>query len=127
MAFDAEYQQAAVRTFERLGIPTDRPIPRFPRGDIVSRRRGGEAWLEAVLGLDTTDYSDIERKEYRIPGYNGAEISLFAYRKKQRKSSSSQPAVLYIHGGGMILGSAMLFEKTTKADVAATRVDHFSV
>lgn len=125
MAYDPEFEQAAAKTFKRLGLPVDRPMPRFPRGDIKSRRQS-EAFIKAILSLDPEQYTNIDRTEYKIPGYEGAELSLFAYRKNAQ-IATSEPAVLYIHGGGMILGSPQLFEPRVKADVAATGVTHFSM
>jgi len=127
MAYDPEYQQAAARTFEKLGIPSDRPTPRYPKGDIATRRKGGTAFLEAALALQHRDYPNIEKTEYKILGYEQVELSLFAFREKGTRKSLPEPAVLYIHGGGMFFGSPMLFETVTKADVAATGVAHFSM
>lgn len=129
MAYDPEFQQALVKTFESLGIPPDRPTPRFPRGDITSRRQGGAAFLKATLALEPDQHDEIERRQHKIPGHNEEEITLYEYRKTEAHTStlSREPAVLYIHGGGMILGSPVLFEPVTKADVAATGVAHFSM
>lgn len=126
MAYDPDFQQAATRTFERLGIPPDRPTPRFPRGDVVSRRQGA-VFLKAVLALNPQTYPHIEKTEYKVVCHDGAEISVLAFRRKSDQRSSPEPAVLYLHGGGMIFGSAELFEPLTRAEVAATGVAHFSV
>lgn len=56
------------------------------------------------------------------------EMSILEFRKTmEQKSTELDPAILYLHGGGMIFGSAELFEPATKTDVAATGVAHFSV
>jgi len=127
MAYDPGFQQASDRTFEKLGIPLDRPTPRFPRGDVTSRRQGSAMWLTATLGLEPDKHDNIERKEHKVLGHNQEELTLYEYRKKNAQKSLLEPAVLYIHGGGMILGSCELFEPVSKADVATTGVRHFSM
>ena len=125
MSYDPEYHKAARETFEKLGIPADRPTPRFARGDVAALRKQYETFIPLVLALDTNEYADVEKTSHRITGYQGGEVSVIAYQK--RGVRTPEPAILYIHGGGMILGSPELFEKATLADVAATGVAHFSV
>lgn len=126
MAYDPEFRQAAVKTFERLGIDPNRPTQRFPKGDIKSRRQAS-ALVKAALSLDLQYHPEIEKTLYKISGYEHGEISLFAYRNKNVQSSSPTAAVLYIHGGGMIFGSTELFEPAIESDVAATGVAYFSM
>lgn len=127
MAYDPEFQKAQDRTFERLGFPPNRPTPRFDRGDIASRRNGLRAFSKAFFALDPDDFADIESKEYSITGYEQAQITLTAYRKKDQKSPGPEPAVYYMHGGGMITGEGELYSPMIKADVRATGVPHFSM
>lgn len=127
MAYDPEFQRAQDKTFERLGFPPNRPTPRLLRGDIASRRTGLRAFSKAFFALDPDDFADIESKEYVIPGYEQGQIAVTSYRKKDKKSSGPEPAVLYFHGGGMITGEGELYAPMVKADVRATGVAHFSV
>lgn len=123
---DPDFQACVKQTFQELGIPSDRPRPRFPRGDVLSRRQGA-SFAKVVLALEP-EVPQIIKTRYTIPTEDGYELRVFGYRKEKNLSSLAlQPAVLYIHGGGMIFGSAELFEPTTKADVAETGVAHFSV
>lgn len=123
---DAEFQACVRQTFQELGIPPDRPTPRFPRGDVPSRRQGA-SFAKVVLALEP-EIPNIVKQRYTALASDGYEVPIFAYRKETSQDSSTlQPAVLYFHGGGMIFGSAELFEHVTKSDVAATGVAHFSV
>lgn len=124
--YDAEFEACGRQTFQALGIPTDRPTLRFSKGDITSRRQG-RVFIEAVLALDP-EVPDVSKTRYTAPSKDGFDVPIFAYRKQlDHDESTLQSAVLYLHGGGMIFGSAELFEPSTKADVAATGVAHFSV
>jgi acetyl esterase/lipase len=62
---------------------------------------------------------------------DGHQIPIYEYRAEnegdENKGEVLQPAVLYIHGGGMILGSPEMFEQVTMRDVVETGVVHFSV
>jgi len=92
-------------------------------GDVVST--GGltpesppEALMEFVLGLENTvmnlfqvmeydvpDHTlsrDITSHEEVVPGSDGNDIRLIIYRPSER-SESPVPAVIYFHGGGMVM------------------------
>ena len=123
---DAEFHACVRRTFQELGIPPDQPTPRFPRGDIVSRRQGA-SFAKAVLAL-APEVPQVVKTRYTVLTEDGYRLPIFAYTKQTvQESSTLQPAVLYLHGGGMIFGSAELFEPATKSDVADIGVAHFSV
>jgi len=124
--YDPDFQAASLKTFEELGIPPNRPIPRFPKSDVEARRTGA-SFAKVVLALEP-EVPNVSKTAYTIPREDGYQLPVFAYRKgTEQKSSDLQPAVLYLHGGGMIFGSTGLFEPIIKADVAATGVTHFSV
>lgn len=43
---------------------------------------------------------------FKIPGYNGDEIEVTVFRRKDHTVSSAptQPGFIYFHGGGMMMG-----------------------
>lgn len=77
-----------------------------------------------VLGVVKTRYGVLRE--------DGFEVPVFGYRKEEGEAVGGGgegeeggglefgPAVLYFHGGGMIFGSAELFEGVTKRDVLET-------
>ncbi|KAF2709145.1 alpha/beta hydrolase [Pleomassaria siparia CBS 279.74] len=124
--FDSEFDGCVRQTFQEVGIPPDQPIPRFARGDVGGRREGA-SFAKAVLALDA-EVTNVTRTAYMAKADDGYEVPVLAYQVKQdRDHATLEPAVLYLHGGGMMFGSAELFEPITKSDVAATGVAHFSV
>lgn len=124
MEYDPEFQRAAERTNEALGLPPNRPPPRFAKGDVDARRQAAP-FYKKLLDLDTNSYDEIAKTSYVVKGHGGADIPVQAYRRKDEQKGG--PAILYIHGGGMIFGTPELFEKSTLADVAGTGVPQFSV
>ncbi|KAF2035222.1 hypothetical protein EK21DRAFT_107348 [Setomelanomma holmii] len=125
---DPDFEVCVQQTLKELGVSPDAPPTRFARGDVEGRRKGA-GFARVVLGLDP-EPPNITKTQYTARAEDGYKISILAYRRKKEAdeaSSGLQPAILYLHGGGMILGSAEMFETVTKADVAATGVAHFSV
>jgi acetyl esterase/lipase len=62
---------------------------------------------------------DVTVTEHRTTSADGADIVLRSYRKE---GSSSRAAALYLHGGGMILGSIDLFDATLARYASASGV-----
>lgn len=124
MAYDPEFQRAAERVNEALGLPPNRPTPRLPKGDVAARRQAAP-FYKKLCDLDTNSYNEVEKTSYTVKGYEGADLALQAYRRKDEQKGG--PAILDIHGGGMIFGTPETFEKMTLADVAATGIPQFSM
>jgi acetyl esterase/lipase len=123
---DPDFQSCVLQTFEELNISPGRPAPQVLKGDVQARRQGA-SFAKVVLALEH-EVQGIVKTRYTVPREDGYELPVFAYRKEKKADEKGlKPAVMYFHGGGMIFGSAELFEPVTKADVAATGVTHFSV
>ncbi|KAI1354809.1 alpha/beta hydrolase domain-containing protein [Xylaria sp. FL0043] len=50
----------------------------------------------------------IQAVDYTVPGYQGAEIGITVFSRKDRRSKANAPAFYYIHGGGMVMGHRLL-------------------
>jgi acetyl esterase/lipase len=123
---DPEFKTSVRQTFEEIGIPPDRPTPRFARGDVESRRTGA-SFAKAILAREP-EAPNVKTTRHVVRRNDDYDMSILEIRKtKNEKTSGLEPAILYLHGGGMIFGSAELFEPATKTDVATTGVAHFSV
>jgi acetyl esterase/lipase len=122
---DAEYRACDEKALQALGLPPGQPTPRFSRGDIESRRAGTPFYRKLLdLGGETVD---VTKTRFDVMTDDGYQMPLFAYRRANNEDGTTlRPAVLSIHGGGMILGDTETFEPSTKADVAVTGVTHFS-
>ncbi len=92
-------------------------------GDWQTLRETGNAGLALmfsalpeVVGVQTTDV--------QVNGYQDAPVAARLY---QREGSSPGSAILYIHGGGMVLGSMDLYDKVPATYVAESGVPMLSV
>lgn len=67
---------------------------------------------------------DVTVKEFTAKSYDGAEIPLRWYLKESSKPDS---AILYFHGGGMVSGSALLYEAKVGLYASLSGVPFLSV
>ena len=118
-ALDAQVAAVLAAAFARSGPP-----PVLPAGDVASRRVALDAMLgyfnnEAQPADDRVDISD-----YRVVTPDGAALLARWYRQP---SGDSMAAVLYLHGGGMIVGSVPIFDGPVSRYVARTGVSMLSL
>jgi acetyl esterase/lipase len=97
--------------------------PKNVRGDWKTVRETSMAVLERAMKLAPPTPS-VETTIFMIKTKDGAEIEL---RWSVKKGAPSGPAVIYIHGGGMILGSARLYEPVVTEFVDLSGVPFLSV
>jgi acetyl esterase/lipase len=92
-------------------------------GDWQALRETGNAGLAAMLSV-IPEVPGVETTDFEIPGYDGARIAARLYRKEGSQPGS---ALLYLHGGGMVLGSMELYDKAVAGYVADAGVPMLSV
>ena len=83
--------------------------------------------MEQMLGLPVPDVPEVLFEEYRITAPEGHEVPLLVQRP--RAPAGARPAVLQIHGGGYIIGSARMalaanLEMVLEADCVVAAVDY---
>ncbi|GAA1380918.1 alpha/beta hydrolase [Pseudonocardia kongjuensis] len=104
-------------------IGGDRPPPVLPVGDVESRRVtvGG---LQQMLHAELDRPADVAVRTFRTRADDGAELALHWFHQA---GTSPGSAVLYLHGGGMIMGSVALYDAPIARHVAATGVPFLAV
>jgi acetyl esterase/lipase len=121
MTFTLDAQVAAV-----LAAASGRsgPPPAPPAGDVPSRRVA----LDAMLGYFSSEAQPAAGKagisDHGVVTPGGAALLARWYRQP---SGGSRAAVLYLHGGGMIAGSAAIFDGPVSRYVARTGVSMLSL
>jgi acetyl esterase/lipase len=95
-----------------------------PPGDWKTLRETVNAAL-ALLAAAFPDVTGVQAADYEIPGHEGATIAARLYRNEGAEPPGS--AVLYIHGGGMVLGSMDLYDKAAASYTAESGVPVLSV
>jgi acetyl esterase len=87
-------------------------LPVLDYADIGDIAKAREMLVELMASVPAPEHApDVERTEVSIPGPAGApEVTLLVYRPAGRRPDPANPlpAVYDIHGGGFIVGSAMM-------------------
>ncbi len=94
-----------------------------PRGDVEGRRQGVDALMGLVSGLIPTP-DDVSTTDYETTADDGARILLRWYTKDGVSPGS---AVLYAHGGGMIMCTVADYDAFVSRYVSETGVPFLSV
>lgn len=111
--------------FERVGPMLAAAEGTLPRaGDWQSRRTNAEYDLDAVVRA-LPPVSGITVEEYSVTVDNGTTVQLYFYRRGDTDQPGS--AVLYLHGGGMIIGWHRAHDALVRAYVATSGVPMLAV
>lgn len=103
----------------------DTVTPSPPRGDIATRRaRSAEMFAGVAQIFPPAD--DIQISEYHVPVDEGT-IMVRWYSPRPYDPSTPGPAVVFLHGGGMIAGSVDEHHPIVAAYVRSSRVPILSV
>jgi acetyl esterase/lipase len=100
------------------------PLPAPPVGDIENRRAGLNAMLEWANNQAQPIADQITTVDHEVTAADGSTLLARWY---QAPSSDSRAAVLYLHGGGMILGSVPIFDGPVSRYVARTGIPMLSL
>ncbi|KAG5765450.1 hypothetical protein H9Q72_006479 [Fusarium xylarioides] len=115
---DPEYNVILKSLFGNKPTPASLPV-----GDVEARRARMEAGI-AILADPNFDLDHVTTRDFFADTTDGHKILLRWYSSKHKSPS---PAVIYTHGGGMILGSVKAYDKVVAAYVARTRVPFLAV
>ena len=117
---DPEVAQALAPIFEAMAGTTP-PAP----GDVATRRTAVEGLIGSFFSaLPAVD--DVKVTEFEVASHDGYQVPLRLYIKD---GAAPGPLVVYLHGGGMIMGSVELYDKlvrslTSRSGVAMLAPDY---
>jgi acetyl esterase/lipase len=100
------------------------PPPTPQIGDVQTRRVTLDAMLEYFNNQAQPLADDVKITDHEVTTADGATLLARWYR---RSASDTGAAVLYLHGGGMIVGSVPIFDGPVSRYVARTGVPMLSV
>ncbi|WP_284744740.1 alpha/beta hydrolase [Amycolatopsis sp. RTGN1] len=120
MTFTVDPQVAAVLAPMSEAM-ADAPQPAV--GDIATRRVALEAMMAETAAMQPTP-ADVTTTDFHAVADDGAKVLLRWYAKD---GAEPGPAVLYLHGGGMILGSVALYDAPIARYVSASGVPMVAV
>jgi acetyl esterase/lipase len=100
------------------------PPPAPPAGDVAGRRAALDPMLEYFNNHAQPVAGKVDISDHSVVTPDGATLLARWYRQP---SSDSRAAVLYLHGGGMIVGSVAIFDGPVSRYVARTGVPMLSL
>lgn len=100
--------------------------PAPPRGDWKALREAGEQG-QAYLATLVPASSGVQAATFHATAHDGASIELRWYTRASRAAADPGPAVVYAHGGGMVLGTLDLYDELISWYVGQTGVPFLSV
>ena len=121
MTFTLDAEVAAVL---QAALEKNGPPPTPPAGDVQTRRVTLDAMLEYFNNQAQPLADDVKITDHEVTTADGATLLARWYR---RPASDTGAAVLYLHGGGMIVGSVPIFDGPVSRYVARTGVPMLSV
>ena len=98
---DPEVAQALAPIFEAM-----KDAPPLAVGDIETRRTAVEGLMGSFFAA-TPPVDDVKVTEYEATSHDGYQVPLRLYTKE---GAAPGPLVVYLHGGGMIMGTVALYE-----------------
>jgi acetyl esterase/lipase len=102
----------------------DAPPPKPPPpGDVAERRAMFESWMGLVSSM-LPKVTDVTTRDFATKSADGTPVKLRWYEKK---GGTKGPSVLYLHGGGMILGSVDIYDSVARTYVSRSSVPMLSV
>jgi acetyl esterase/lipase len=102
----------------------DGPPAAPPAGDVAGRRAALDPMLEYFNNQAQAVAGKVDISDHSVIAPDGATLLARWYRQP---SSDSRAAVLYLHGGGMIVGSVPIFDGPVSRYVARTGVPMLSL
>jgi acetyl esterase/lipase len=109
-----------------LALRGTEPIELPVAGDVATRRTGSVATFEFFATLQPADTA-CEVAEHTLTATDGTELPARWYSTGSSAPEVPGPAVLYLHGGGMIVGSVALYDQIIRRYVRASGVPMLAV
>lgn len=122
MSWDNEVLDAAIS----LASSRSEPMPVLERGDWEGLRAFADGSSEA-LEATIPAHASIGRRDCTMTSYDGAEITARWYTDPRRGDVGGGSAVVYVHGGGMIMGSVQGSDRSVAGYVADSGVPMLAV
>jgi acetyl esterase/lipase len=122
-ALDAELLQGVTARLAAGGGVRPEPAA---RDDWRTLRVTGET---AVASMEAAmpEHLSVIRTDYWAPAHDGARLLLRWYTPPGHDLSAAGPAAVYLHGGGMIMGTVALYDRTAAAYAADSGVPLLAV
>ncbi|KAH7000803.1 arylesterase/monooxygenase [Ilyonectria destructans] len=122
LAYDPEF----VRALEPL-VPGLTQWPDSPEAHDIATRRVNVTAMFGPLRTSHETHADIAVSTFSVKSHDGADVEVLHLRKRGSETEPPTPAILHVHGGGMIAGTARDNLKPLEAYVHDIGIQIFSV
>jgi acetyl esterase/lipase len=120
-ALDPDLMQAITAMLGQASLPAP-----APRDDWQALRANGEAGL-ARLEAALPAYESVSRTDHQATSYDDARVLVRWYSPPGHDPSAASPAAVYLHGGGMIMGTVAQYDRWVAAYAADSGVPLLAV
>lgn len=119
LSWDPEFAEAAASYIESMAA-----APKPALHDVQARRDGVEGLFKEIL-KSFPDHSEVKVEHFEVPVTDQRKIRMFRFWTTNYKEVG--PAILYVHGGGMICGDIEnMYAKTLKMYAVETGMQIFA-
>ena len=102
-------------------------MPKLEAGDVAGRRTAFDGFMGMMFGAIPKP-ADVTRKDFHTTTSDGHSLLMRWYTKDSSKAPfAASPALLYLHGGGMIVGSVGLYDPLLASYVSHSGVPMLAV
>ena len=122
-AFDPEILQALMTLASAGGRP---PLAPAARGDWKALRANGDVGHRSFTAV-LPEHAEVDREDYSARSHDGIPVALRWFAPAGHDPAAAGPAVVFLHGGGMIMGSVEQSDRSIAAYVAGSGVPVLAV
>lgn len=98
------------------------PLPK----NVIELRDGLNALMDAMFKNPPAPAHIVQTK-HQIPVPGGTSVSVTRYATAEQRAAKDQPAVIFLHAGGMVCGSVALFNEANANESAFVGVQYWAV
>lgn len=116
LKYDSEFEVAAGPILAMAATMTKPAVH-----DVEARRVGVKATFGTLMAA-MPDAPDVQHTAYKVKSTDGIEVLVTKKAKVNLAAGPPGPAVLHIHGGGMIAGDTEMFTKPVNLQASLTGI-----
>ena len=122
-AFDAGILQAMMALAPAAGRERLAPAPRDDWKTLRASQEAASPFFAAAL----PEHAEVSRVDYSATSHDGFPVALRWYAPEGHNRTQAGPAVVFLHGGGMIMGSVQQSDRFVAGYVADSGVPALAV
>ncbi|CAK7197817.1 hypothetical protein SEUCBS139899_000466 [Sporothrix eucalyptigena] len=122
MAFAPDYFKA----IEPIIKAAEGAPPPPPQNNVIELRDGLNGMMSAIFSNPPAPAHIIQTK-YDVPVPGGTKVIVTRFATKEQMDAKGQPAVLYLHAGGMVCGSVEILKHTLANESATYGIQYWAV